>query len=83
MDQNLSWSTRAKQRLNAVLHEFSEESPCQYLGRAYRIISGDSKTDDFGRTFIHVCAYHFLQMGRWKIMEILKSSKNNSQIHSA
>ena len=73
----------SKAAIKAVLHEFLGESPCQYLDRAYRIINGDSKTDDFCRTFIHVCAYHFLQMGRWKIMEILKSSKNNSQIHFA
>ena len=67
--------------IKAALHEFSEESLYQYLDRAYKIIHGDSKTDDFCRTFIHVCAYHLLQMGRRKIKEILKSSKNNSQIH--
>ena len=46
-----------------VLHEFSGESLYQYLNRVYKIIHGDSKTDDFSRTFIYVCAYHFLQMG--------------------
>ena len=48
-----------------------------YLDRAYRIIHGD----DFSRTFIHISAYHFLQMGRRNIKEILKSNKKNSQIH--
>ena len=51
------------------------------MGRTYRIIYGNNKTDDFSRTFIHVCAYHFLQIGRRKIKEILKNNKSNSQIH--
>ena len=66
--------------IKATLHGFSEESLYQYLDRAYKIIHGDSKTDDFSRTFIHDCANHLLQMGRRKIKEILKSSKKNSQI---
>ena len=32
----------SKATIKAVLHEFLGESPCQYLDRAYRIISGDS-----------------------------------------
>ena len=60
----------SKVMIKAVLHGFSGESLYQYLDRACRIIHGDSKTDDFSRTFIHVCAYHFLQMGRGKIKEI-------------
>ena len=35
----------------------------------------------FSRTFIHVCAYHFLQIGRREIKETLKTNKNNFQIH--
>ena len=69
----------SKAMIKAVSHEFFGESLYQYLDRAYRIIHGDSKTDDFSRTFIHVCTYHVLQMGRRKIKEILKSSKSNSQ----
>ena len=70
-----------KAMIKAVLHEFSIESLYQYLDRAYNIIYGDSKTDDFSRTFIHVSAYHFLQMERRKIKEILKNSRSNPQIH--
>lgn len=73
-----------KVNIKAVLDEFSRESLYQYLDRAYNItIHGDSKTDDFSRTFIHVSGYHFIQMGRQKFKEILKSNKNNSQIHFA
>ena len=32
-------------------------------------------------TFMNVYAFHFLQMGRWKIKEILKNTKKNSQIY--
>ena len=71
----------SKAMIKTLLHEFSGESLYQYLDRVYRIIHGDSKIDDFNRTFIHVCAYHLFQMGRGKIKEILKHSKNNSQIH--
>ena len=71
----------SKSIIKAVLHEFSGESLYQYLDRAYRAIHGESKTNDFSGTFIQVCAYYFLQMGRRKIKEILKNSKNNSQIH--
>ena len=67
--------------IKAVLHEFSGESLYQCLDRAYRIIHGDSKKDDFSRAFIHVCAYYFLQMGRREIKEISKNNKNNSQIY--
>ena len=81
MNQNLSSSNYSQALIKATLHGFSEESLYQYLDRAYKIIHGDSKTDDFSRTFIHDCANHLLQMGRRKIKEILKSSKNNSQIH--
>ena len=72
-----------KVNIKAVLDEFSRESLYHYLDRTYITIHGDSKTDDFSRTFIHVSGYHFLQMGRRKIKEILKSNKNNSQIHFA
>ena len=65
----------SKAMIKTLLHEFSGESLYQYLDRVYRIIHGDSKIDDFNRTFIHVCAYHLFQMGRGK------HSKNNSQIH--
>ena len=83
VDQNLSSLNIAKVIINAVLHEFSGESLHYSFDRAYRIIHEDSKTDDFSRTFIHACAYHFLQIGRWKIKEVLKNNKNNSQIHFA
>ena len=52
----------SKAMIKAVLHEFSREPLYQYLDRAYTTIHGDSKTDDFSITFIHACAYHFLQM---------------------
>ena len=31
--------------------------------------------------FIHVYRHHLLQMGRCKIKEILKNTKNNSQVY--
>ena len=71
----------SKAMIKAVLHEFSGESLYQCLDRAYRIIHGDSKKDDFSRAFIHVSAYYFLQMGRREIKEISKNNKNNSQVH--
>ena len=70
-----------KSMIKAILHEFSGEWLFQYSNRAYRIFHGDSKKDNFSRTFIHVCAYHFLQMGRRKIKKILKITRNNPQIH--
>ena len=69
--------------IKALLYEFSGESFFQYLDLAYRIVHGDGKKDDFSRTFIHVCAYHFLEMGKRKIKEILKNTKNISQINFA
>ena len=73
----------SKSMIKAVLHEFSGESLFQYLDLAYRIVHGNGKKDDFSRTFIHVCAYHFLEMGKRKIKEILKNTKNISQINFA
>ena len=70
-----------KSMIKAILYEFSGEWLFQYSDRAYRIFHGDSKKDNFSRTFIHVCAYHFLQMGRRKIKKILKITRNNPQIH--
>ena len=65
----------SKSIIKAVLHEFSGESLYQYLDRAYRAIHGESKTNDFSGTFIQVCAYYFLQMGRRKIKEFLKIAR--------
>ena len=45
------------------------------------MIHGNNKPADFSGTFIHVCAYYFLEMGRQKIKDIPNNDKNNSQIH--
>ena len=60
----------SKTMVKAILREFSGESLFQYLDKV-----------DFSQTFIHVCVYHFLQMGRRKIKEILKNTKNNFPTH--
>ena len=60
----------SKTMVKAILHEFSRELLFQYVDKV-----------DFSQTFIHVCAYHFLQMGRRTIKKILKNTKNNSQTH--
>ena len=60
----------SKTMVKAIFREFSRELLFQYLGKV-----------DFSQTFIHVCAYHFLQMGRRKIKKILKITRNNPQIH--
>ena len=68
----------SKAMIKAEFHEFSGELLYQYSDRAHRVIHGDSKKDDFSRTFIHVCAYLFLQVGRRKIKDILENNKSNS-----
>ena len=64
----------SKSIIKAVLHEFSGESLYQYLDRAYRAIHGESKTNDFSGTFIHVSACHFLQMGSRKFLKLARTT---------
>uniref|UniRef100_A0A7M5UQC9 ubiquitinyl hydrolase 1 n=1 Tax=Clytia hemisphaerica TaxID=252671 RepID=A0A7M5UQC9_9CNID len=62
--------------VQAVLQEFTGSTLEEYLERTYRIIHGKADKSDLEKTFIRICAYHFLQMCRRNLKPYSESQQH-------
>ena len=50
--------------IHATLSEFCSETLTNYIDRTYKVVTGAASADDLSKTFLHVCSFHMMRIGR-------------------
>ena len=68
--------------IQAVLLEFTGGDLKDYLERSYEIVHGNATAKDLQKTFLRVCAYHFLKMCRRNTKDICNKAQQHFVMRS-
>ena len=66
----------------ACLREFCSCGLTEYLNREHRIITGAAPEEDLGKTILHICLAHAMNMNRRELNKAFKNDQNcDSKVH--